>query len=105
MLPIPAGPVTERYEFFASLLLKAHNYGATFWSWLRLNWIIFRGCGRVKIRASALCPKCYARELDAIGPIVVRKKRNPHVCFSGASRRTGALRAALRARPRPPRGI
>jgi hypothetical protein len=74
MLPIPAGPVTERYEFFASLLLKAHNYGATFWSWLRLNWIIFRGCGRVKIRASVLCPMCYARKLDAIRLIMAARK-------------------------------
>src|SRR5579862_3791686 len=44
MLPIPTGPITERNEFFAGLLLKAHKYSAAFWSWLRLNWIIFRGC-------------------------------------------------------------
>jgi len=74
MLPIPTGPVTEGNEFFAGLLLKAHKIGAAFWSWLRLNWIIFRGCGRVKNGASALCPKCNARQLDAIGPIVAARK-------------------------------
>jgi len=69
MLPIPTGPVTEWNEFFASLLLKAHKYGAAFWSWLRLNWIIFWPYDRVKIRASALCPKCNARKLAGFGQL------------------------------------
>jgi len=74
MLPIPTGPVTEWNELFAGLLLKAHKIDTAFWSWLRLNWIIFRPCGRVKIRAPALCPMCNAHKLDAIGPILAARK-------------------------------
>src|SRR5439155_137184 len=101
MLPIPTGPVPEWNELFAGLLLKAHKNGAAFWSWMRLNWIMFWACGRVKIRATTLCPKCYARNISGFGPIVARGRRSLHVGIQGASRGTRALRATVRPRPRP----
>src|SRR5690242_18329857 len=96
MLPISTGPITERNEFFAGLLLKAHKIGAAFcWVWLRLNWIMFWACGRVKIQASALCPKCNAQKIAGNRRSLALARRRLHVGIQGASRRTRALRAAL----------
>jgi hypothetical protein len=80
MLPIPTGPITERNEFSAGLLLKAHKINAAFCLvWLRLNWIMFWACGRVKIQASALCPKCNARKIAGIEAILDLSRRSLHV--------------------------
>jgi hypothetical protein len=91
MLPIPTGPITERNEFSAGLLLKAHKIGAAFCCvWLRLNWIMFWAWGRVKIQASALCPKCNAHQ--TFESRANRKSYSGRLLLARRAREAGAFR-------------